>query len=882
MGIIHKVTSTVEKFKGLEKRQSDLIDKPGYFNEMKNANIRASGSISKRKGWHTIAHPGYDLDETVTPILGLSTWRGKVGSTDVITSETLLVKKNLWKIQTEELTIQNISTSTTTTDFIYVTLSVSSDNEFEFTVQMSGAIPFSESLSLGTGKGHVNDKTVQELATWMNNLTTLDSLGNTVNIPVQMTGVNLSANAPAAFIIPFTTVSLPKTVSTTMESFYTTELTRGDTTYNYFEGLEAKYNANSPSFKNVSSAHLNNVTYFATGFDEICKYDGNKIYRAGLPQPGDITASLASNTDVSSLNIGVDEDNNADTNSYYMATYRHKDHNGNIIQSTQSAYAELTGNTAHNQGHRHLVEITIPTVQPGTGFNLDDIEMMLWRAPKTTTDDDVAAASFYQVTDENLSTGVAIKTKELTYAQWNPLGLTASDYVNVVADETDPVNTNWTYTLTNNFIPNDKTVSTVTYLDFLSDEEINNNPFITVADYAEGRHDLPPMCKYIATHQGCLVLANKNIDDAGTIIADRPSELFFSLIQFNENTGEIGTEYFPNNANSVILEGRSGGPITGIKTLKDNLYVFHEDTVSLLSGDIGTLNGQSLRQDLLSSQGEMGSLSSHALQEYEGSLTFLSEDGLMTISNSKPFPQDLGRAIKPLLIDRDVDKRASVSFYTADDDVMGFMLPIRDNTYPDDIFVDSKKSVTYVYDVKNTAWHRWTNVDISGGIVRSAGKTYFVSRNNGEIYLNVFKKNDSVVDFADHEQPIDFEVITAWDSLGDPAVFKKYIRMKLLITDSNEKFDGGSFTLDMYLRRDFSDLDIGPIQFDSTVLGGWGTGRWGEFPWGDRPFTSVGTKLFGKARSICFKFTNNNLNENVLLTGFTMEVASPYKPEIKE
>ena len=54
MGILHKITTTIEKFKGLEKRRSDLIDKPGHLNEMVNANIRVSGSISKRKGWHSI------------------------------------------------------------------------------------------------------------------------------------------------------------------------------------------------------------------------------------------------------------------------------------------------------------------------------------------------------------------------------------------------------------------------------------------------------------------------------------------------------------------------------------------------------------------------------------------------------------------------------------------------------------------------------------------------------------------------------------------------------------------------------------------------------------------------------------------------------------
>jgi hypothetical protein len=331
-----------------------------------------------------------------------------------------------------------------------------------------------------------------------------------------------------------------------------------------------------------------------------------------------------------------------------------------------------------------------------------------------------------------------------------------------------------------------------------------------------------------------------------------------------------------------LLEGVNGGEITGIKTLKDNLYIFHENTVSTLSGDIAVIGNQSLRQDLLSSQGETGSFSHHALQEYEGNLTFLSEEGLMTISTSQPFPVELSANIKPLMIDKKINRKAVVSFFTADDDVMGFMLPVQDTGYANDVFINTALTATYVFDVKNKAWHTWTNVDISGGIERVNTKTYFISRNNGQIHINIFKKEDNITDFADHVDPIKTTIVTAWDSLGDPAVFKKYIRMNLLITDSNEKFDGASFKLNLYLRKDFSTVDIGPIQFNSSVLGGWGITEWGFSGWGDRPFHSVKTKLFGKAKSIAFKFENEELNENILISGYTMETAAPYQPEIKE
>jgi len=947
MGIMHKISSTIEKFKGLEKRQSDLIDKPGYLNEMVNANIRASGSLSKRKGWHSIAEAGLEVDSngdlvdgTVDPVLGIARWQGKDPNldSDTLKAEVLIAKKNLNKLNIEKITFVNSSPEVSgVSNIIYLNLLPDKTGQMILKVSKSGLTVFSDTKNLGTGKGHIDDITVQDLKDWIASLNIdLELRGEGVDVNGVPDGSLNNGSIKAAFLLPFKSQSVLRNSSFERELYFLDPVpTPSGTSFSFFDGLKNKYDTGSTDFQNVSSTVINGCTYFTTGYDKLCKYDGSKVYLAGLPTPDFGTSSTytpsvkgavdvlnygATPTDVEapSFTFTLPDTTTAirkvgllqvpNTKYYYLIVYEYTDAQGNTIRSNQSVKIGIDlGHSGTGSNHRHINSVKIPTLKdgvgnPGDGFDVENVKILVYRTAPIDPNE-VESASFYPITQNDsdgnptmTATYTAVGTLNLLNDGGSPSTLFSSNVTS---------NGNNNYTFNNGALTNDPTKDYVVYYDFTphdtSDETIYDDDgevgaendlvfaavespdFIPMGDYPEGRHDLPPMCKYITNHQGCLVLSNRvRKDSNGNIVTDSPTEIFFSLVQFNNITGEIGTEYFPNNTNSVLLEGINGGEITGIKTLKDNLYIFHNNTVSTLAGDIAVSGNQSLRQDLLSSQGETGSFSPHALQEYEGNLTFLSEEGLMTISTSQPFPVELSANIKPLMIDKKINRKGVVSFFTADDDIMGFMLPVHDSGYPNDIFINTALTSTYVFDVKNKAWHTWTNVDISGGIERVNTKTYFVSRNNGKIHINIFKKEDNVTDFADHVDPIKTTIVTSWDSLGDPAVFKKYIRMNLLITDSNEKFDGASFKLNLFLRKDFSTVDIGPVVFNSSVLGGWGITEYGVSGWGDRPFHSVKTKLFGKAKSIAFKFENEELNENILISGYTMETASPYRPEIKE
>ena len=825
MAVQHQIKKIIESFKGIEKRKSDLIDKPGFFAELKNAQMRPSGALSKRKGYHTLIEDKGSL--------GIASYRG------ITQSELLAIDEDLSKI-----TITDVVFSTSQNKTLQISLLPDTNGHLIFTVSdPNSETGNSQSINLGDGYASTTDQadlTVAQFVTQLGNLPTELSVS-----------INITNSQPAAFIEPFGVTTIQggvNPINFTSCVAIPNFVTNGDSTYSPFTNYHTKY-TNGDVIQPITTATINNVMYFGSGYDEIMKYDGSKIYRAGLPAP--TIPSISENTTiVNPLNtsgdiIGLEHthtSSNTNENYHYMIVYTHTDAQGNTIRSNQSADAKVGW-----QSHNHFVEVTIPMLQPGSGFDLANTKIEIYRAPKSTTDETAPAANYYLVTDGNQ--GDIIANASI------PTGV----FVNLDSVTGD---------INNNPITNDSSVSSLVYLDYLSDDKINIPRtqsdvigFISQGDYPEGRHDLPPKGSYITSHQGSLIVTGN---------PSFPTEVNYSLPDFNTVTGEIGTEYF-TPANNVIVDGTVGGPITAVKSLQDSLFIFHENTISVLVGDITTPGVQALRKDVVSTHGEIGAFSQASVQELESSLMFLADEGIHAINARLNYPKEMSTAIKPLLTNNELARSQSVSFFSADDDILGFYIP-----------TPGKDPVVYILDVKHNAWIQWDNVDMAGGVVRHEKDTYFVSKDKNMLRLQKIKKRGDESDYSDHNEAISFDAVTAWDSLGDPNVFKKFLRLKVFITDTNLDFESGQFTLEVYMRRNFSSLDLGPIQLDSSYLGGWSYNDWGEFEWGDVGFEGIRTKMFGKARSMALRFKNQELNKNILISGLAFEIAASYRPEIKE
>ena len=393
------------------------------------------------------------------------------------------------------------------------------------------------------------------------------------------------------------------------------------------------------------------------------------------------------------------------------------------------------------------------------------------------------------------------------------------------------------------------------------------------------KHSLPPKGKYITTFQDCLVIAGQR---------ENVNNVQYSL-PYNAATSEIGSEYFPDDDNAAIVESSFGDKITSIAPLKDVLYIFHENSIHTLSGDIKALSGVSYKIDLLTTEGGIGCKAHATVQEYKSNLFFLSENGIYSINNSSGYPEEISAPIQPEFKKlNSYTKQKSLSFNWVKENVMLFAIPLEISNGT--ALVTSSAKI-FAYDTNKNAWLEWDNIECSGGIALLDNKVYFSTRsahsstNLIESQLYIMQDTGSTYDYTDHASPINFVYKTNWEALGEPTVPKKFLRLKMYAMDSDETFESSSFILDVKVQRNYVRDDIGTISMDFAGIsgGGWGIAQWGSSSWGSSVLQGLKTKLpSGKTRSLLLNFENKTINENVLISGYELEIATPYRLEIKE
>ena len=73
--------------------------------------------------------------------------------------------------------------------------------------------------------------------------------------------------------------------------------------------------------------------------------------------------------------------------------------------------------------------------------------------------------------------------------------------------------------------------------------------------------------------------------------------------------------------------------------------------------------------------------------------------------------------------------------------------------------------------------------------------------------LSSFSQTESAYDYSDHTSPVRFSYDTNWESLQDPTIFKKYLRLKIYSFDQNEDFESDFFDLDVSIQKNYIDTD---------------------------------------------------------------------------
>lgn len=814
-----------QSFKGLDLRTSDILRSNDAATSLNNMTYRQTGAMSKRKGYQFSTEDGVGG-------YGIYTFNNVDLDTGVVTEEVVSVDDSLNRLDSYTFTITYtgaVNSNTYYTMFLDTTTST-----FFFKLYDNGDLVLDADLGSGIEGSPV---TVGDLTTLINaetNFTCTAATGSSTSsaafIPVSnRTDINTVA------IVTFNSWTTVSGISLPFSTFFAQKT--------------------SADFENATFAQIADVLFISTGHDDLMKYDGNRCYRAGMPQH--TTLTVADSSGGTAFAIGEVHS--------YQAEYEYVDAKQNTITGSVSAIK------SHTQVANKDTDITL-TYLTDTDFNLAQVTVDGTQAGVNTIT--VISSSTLKVNDfiyllDGVSGDVvsrkvtAIPDSTSIIIDGDAVNVTNAEIISTVkiilyrTEDHQATPSSPTLFYVAKELVNNSAGTTVVHTDSLSDVNLSGNAQFIQPLKERG---LPPKCKYIDEWRGQLILAG-------------------SLTKVNTvYYGDIsGVEYFAPTASAFDVDRK----ITGLKALDNVLYVFKNKSVD---GVTGSLAEDSFQVDKLSREG-VGCAAHATIQEVQGSLFFLSDRGVYSINNEGL--TQVGSPIEPkfALNSPFSFKQATGFVWQGDKKYILFMpvLPVSS------LESDNAENEIYVYDYFREAWLEWSNFNLMGGMTEKDGELYKMSRDddtNLTTRLHTILQNQNQYDYADHTSAISFSYKSPWFTEGEPSIWKKYLRCKIHSYDTSvNDFENDSFSVTLKTEHDYNTArQWTNIEYDfSGGALGWGAGPWGAFPWGDIRLPQLKKKLASKkVRSLRIIVENSNTYENVLLSGFEFEVATPYNASLKE
>ena len=246
-------------FLGLDLRSTDLNRDDNYATVMDDCQIRKSGALEKRKGSQArlVTEGGH----------GTYTYNNIDQTTGVTTQELITASDRLWRRTSATFTITYAGSGSAT-----VAVQGDSTNSAVF---MNITEDGSSVLSTNVGKGF-DETTPVDLAALKIIVDAVTDFSSAI------TG---TTSIPAAFLKFTSDKDGPLSSSNTTASFTAYEWTGVNRTVSSGPFAGSETNKNSTDFENISAVDLNGVLYLGNGYDENQKYDGQTLYRSGLPKP---------------------------------------------------------------------------------------------------------------------------------------------------------------------------------------------------------------------------------------------------------------------------------------------------------------------------------------------------------------------------------------------------------------------------------------------------------------------------------------------------------------------------------------------------------------------------------------------------------------------
>jgi hypothetical protein len=178
-------------------------------------------------------------------------------------------------------------------------------------------------------------------------------------------GLQIACNGddifPAAFLQIFEPQIIASDTEFTIDYWYWEKINATTGAAVPFPGSATLANQNSPDFENAAMAVFNDCLFITNGRDYPQKYDGQTVYRTGMPLGGRPSLTVDNiAAPIMPFNI---------TNAFeYAVTYEQVDHFGNIVEGEVSEVWKHTVTSVSGAGTA-AINITVPNLSSSAGAN---------------------------------------------------------------------------------------------------------------------------------------------------------------------------------------------------------------------------------------------------------------------------------------------------------------------------------------------------------------------------------------------------------------------------------------------------------------------------------------------------------------------------------
>lgn len=822
-----------ENFSGVDYKSSDLRFPEAYATELRNVKFTQTGSLEKRKGYQGAAASQGGA--------GLYTYR-KYSALGAEEFEVLTVDSGLWKLTESVLTVTYTGASPTCEISVVFDQGTS---QYRCNI-LEGSTTVLD-YALGVGIDEVSPVTMTQLVSQINALT---------GFTASASGVGAT---PAAFLVTtlnhdliVAPLSIPSRYWSAVNAPGT--LFPGNVTYQ-----------NDADFENTSSVQIQNCLYLSNGYDEVIKYDGQNAYRAGVPTPGAVTAVAT-----------VDAAGFTGDNYVYKVQYIQKDAQGNETAGNWVATDPPISFAVNNR-----IDLTLPNILAASGFNTNCAVVAGAQTTVTTinVDNGAGGAHTLKVGDTAYfydAVSTAYVEREITAVGANTITIAGAAVT--VADNA-VISNNLRIAIWRS--KDSATAPTVWY----AVAEVPNNSFTANQNYRDLAQDTalgaiflepvtdrspPPKGRYISSFQNIML-------SAGDL--QYPNIVSFSDIE--------SPEYFPTPDNQLIVNDLQGDRITGLAPSNEFFIVFQSRAIHVVSGELSEL---AFRVDQIAN--DIGCAAHASIKDIRGALFFMSLNGPRVIQGGQ-VPRGLGAFDNNPFVSRidprfdqtgELDEEAifqlkrSVGFHDRIGQRYLCFVPCESLVGADRLA--NANSIVFVYDYPRDAWLEWDNINAAGGITDLGNELLFSERRYSDVSLQIdsclyrFHTSNTYLDYADNVEAITCYWKSAWDFLGEASILKSFLALRIFSTEETQNaFTLGVKTEVNWIKDTYSNLNV------SVGSGGYGEDRWDLDAYGSPVEPTLTRKLNNnRVKSLRVVFENSEHQKNILVTGYELEVAAPYKP----